>query len=59
MTSDNPKSDSEHCSSHVDHDMGYAEWFEYCDRMAKKKIKQTQCPKCELWIWPDHWKVKK
>lgn len=50
--------DPEHCErdgTHRDHNMGYNEWFEYCDRMAAKGIDQRQCPDCGLWIWPDHW----
>jgi len=43
---------------HREHDMGYSEYFDYCERMEAKGKEQVQCKDCGLFIWPEFWGKK-
>lgn len=43
------------CRNHRDHEMGYSEFFDYCDKMAGRGVTQIQCLDCGLWVFPAHW----
>lgn len=41
-------------SSHLAPDKrGYIQWHEWAEKQTKKGIKQTQCPQCHLWFFPE------
>lgn len=41
------------CDHHKPKDLGYIAWHNWADEMAKKKIKQTRCPHCKLYFFPE------
>jgi hypothetical protein len=41
------------CKTHKVKKLGMLEWYADVERRVKNKQKQTQCPKCKLWFWPD------
>jgi uncharacterized OB-fold protein len=36
---------------------GYIAWDEWAKAQEAGGLKQTQCPKCELWLFPQEMKV--
>ena len=41
------------CDHHRPMKLGYLEWYYYCEASEKAGYKQTQCPTCKRWLWPD------
>lgn len=32
-------------------ELGYLEWHEWAENKIKRGAKQTQCPKCKMWLF--------
>ncbi len=43
------------CYYHTRSTLGYIAWHRWAERRARKGDKQTQCPDCKLWLFPEEW----
>ena len=43
----------EGCKTHKAKKLTMIAWYSDCERRRKLKQKQTQCPICGHWYWPD------
>lgn len=39
--------------SHKTRELPYVAWHEWAEDMNSKGIRQTQCPVCKLWLFPE------
>lgn len=40
---------------HKQKQLRYLQWFEWAEKLTKKGIKQTKCPICKLWLFPEEY----
>lgn len=45
------------CPNHVDDKMDFMSYIHYSEEQHKKGVEQLRCPLCNLWIWPEFWRV--
>jgi len=41
------------CGTHKPRDMGYTEWMAWAENQFRQGIRQSQCPICTRWLFPE------
>ena len=45
--------DVDEACNHKKEKLGYIQWHAWADENMKRGIKQIQCSKCKLWLFPE------